>query len=160
MRLAALFLIVAFGIGLLMKGKFSNLAELRLRYWGLAFLGLALQAAPYPSSWGKDFPVAALLLSFVLLFAFALANIREAGFILILAGGLANFIVIAANWGMPVAREALVASDQPGPLRQLERAEATKHHLASDDDHLLFLADVIPIPDPIHLAVSVGDVLT
>jgi uncharacterized protein DUF5317 len=157
-RLAIPFLIVAFVLGFVLKGSFSNLAQVQLRYWGLATIGLLLQVVP-SESWGKWVPVTTLLLSFLVLTAFALANIREAGFILILIGCLANFTVIAANWGMPVGRDALIASDQIGPLRELEVKDATKHHLANDDDKLVFLADVIPIPNPVHTVASIGDVL-
>ena len=72
-------LVVAFGLGLLLGAASRTLAELKLRYWGLALVGYGLQVAPYPESWGHDVPIAMLLLSFVLLLAFALANVRQPG---------------------------------------------------------------------------------
>ncbi len=159
MRLLLPFLLIAILCGFLLRGSFANLAEMKLRYWGLASIGLVLQVAPYPESWGANIAVETLLLSFVLLTAFAVANIHQAGFVLLLLGCLMNFTVIAANWGMPVSRRALIASDQLGPLRELERGDAVKHHLANDNDVLVFLADVIPIPNPIHVVVSIGDIL-
>jgi hypothetical protein len=152
-------MVVAFGVGFLTGGNLTNLSHLKLRYWGLAFLGLGLQVAPYPVSWGKEIAVGSLLLSFLVLLAFALANYRQAGFALIIFGCLANFTVIAANWGMPVSGHALIVSDQVGPLGELERGEATKHHLATPTDHFIFLGDVIPIPNPLHVVVSPGDLL-
>jgi uncharacterized protein DUF5317 len=157
MRLVLLLLLVSFGLGLLLRGSFKNLAEVKLRYWGLALVGYALQVLPYPESWGPNVPIAMLLLSFVLLMAFALANLRQAGFWLILAGVLMNFVVIAVNWGMPVSASALVASDQQEVLEELRGEPSQKHHLANAEDELRFLGDVVPIPDPIHLTVSAGD---
>jgi hypothetical protein len=68
--------------------------------------------------------------------------------------------VIGVNGGMPVSRRALVASDQLGSLRYLERYGGAKHHLAGGDDRLVALGDVIAIPSPIAQAISVGDVCT
>ncbi len=158
-RLVLLLLAVSFGLGLLVGGRFKNLAELKLRYWGLALVGYGLQVLPYPESWGRDLPIAMLLLSFVLLLAFAMANLRQPGLPLIVVGVLLNFVVIAANWGMPVSAEALINSDQEEVLDELRLAPGQKHHLATREDHLRFLGDVVPIPNPIHLAVSVGDVV-
>lgn len=151
-------LVGALLIGLLLKGSFRNLAELKLRYWGLALVGYGLQVAPYPESWGRDLPIAMLLLSFALLLAFALANLRQPGFWLVIAGVLMNFTVIAANWGMPVSAEALIASDQEDVLAELRLEPGQKHHLATGEDSLRFLGDVIPIPDPVHLTISAGDI--
>jgi hypothetical protein len=158
-RLVLLLLAVSFGLGLLLGGSFKNLAELKLRYWGLALAGYALQVLPYPESWGRDVPIAMLLVSFVLLLAFAMANLRQPGVPLIVLGVLLNFIVIAANWGMPVSARALINSDQADVLRELELAPGQKHHLANGTDHFRFLGDVIPIPDPIHITLSVGDLI-
>lgn len=158
MLLVLLLLVVSVVLGLALGGRIGNLADLKLRYWPLALVGYGLQVLPYPESWGRNIPIAGLLLSFVLLVAFALANWRLPGFAMIVAGVMMNFLVISANWGMPVSAEALVASDQEDVLRDLRREPGQKHHLASEDDELMFLADVIPIPNPIHLAISVGDV--
>jgi hypothetical protein len=60
---------------------------------------------------------------------------------------------------MPVTREAVLASDQGETLDDLSSAGGSKHHLATSDDDLLFLADRIGIPAPVAQAVSVGDVV-
>jgi hypothetical protein len=61
---------------------------------------------------------------------------------------------------MPVSKAALRSSDQGRFLGELENNPYPKHHLATDDDLLRFLGDVIPLPDPIEQAVSLGDILT
>jgi diguanylate cyclase (GGDEF)-like protein len=152
--------LVALGLaaigGILGGGRLSNLARLRLSWGPLAMIGLVLQVINPPGRW----PLALLLLSFVLLTVFALKNIRTAGFVLILVGVLLNFAVIAANAGMPVSAEAIVASGQQDTLGELLQRNLPKHHLASAGDRLLFLADVIAIPPPIAQAISVGDIFT
>jgi hypothetical protein len=67
--------------------------------------------------------------------------------------------VIAANHGMPVTRHALVVSGQQDTLDALVHDGGEKHHLSGPGDRLLFLADVTPIPPPVHQAVSAGDMV-
>ena len=70
-------------------------------------------------------------------------NLHVPGFALILAGLLMNFLVIGINGGMPVDGHALIGSGQADTLHDAHRGRRyVKHHLASDEDQLLFLADV------------------
>jgi uncharacterized protein DUF5317 len=146
-----------FAVGYLLGGRLRNVAELKLAWPVLALGGLALQFVAGP---GGTIPLLCLYLSFGLLIAFTVKNIRVVGFPLILAGVICNLLVIGINGGMPVSRHALVASDQGRFLGDLENNPLPKHHLATDDDELRFLGDVIPVPMPIAQAISVGDILT
>jgi len=150
-------IVFAFVLGLLVGGRPSGLSSLKVRWTPAALIGLALQLAPVP---GQTWPLLLLFVSFVLLTAFAVVNLRARvpGFVLITIGVLMNFTVIAVNQGMPVDRDALVASHQEGTLPILLHRPGAKHHLAGPDDHLLLLADVIPIA-PLEQVVSLGDVL-
>jgi hypothetical protein len=148
-------LVIAVGVGLLAGGRLAGLSSLRLRWAPLALAGLALQLLAPAGAW--SFPI--LLISFAMLVAFALANLRIPGFLLIVAGIAMNLSVIAINGGMPVPRWSLERSDQIGELQYLIDHGGAKHHLATSDDHLLFLADVIPIPTPIRQSVSPGDIV-
>lgn len=154
MRLIIATLGLAIAVGLLAGGRPAELAAARLRWWWLAFAGIGLQLLPLAGTLG----FVVLLASFVLLVAFCAANLRAPGFWLIAAGLAANLVVITANRGMPVTREALVASGQADTLRSLREQGGAKHHLADADDVLLPLADVIPLGSPIRQAISVGDV--
>lgn len=156
MRLVLVTIPAAVLIGYLGGGRIGHLTSLTVRRPWLALTGILPQLAPVSGAAG----LALLLLSFASLLAFALMNLRLAGFPLILLGLTLNFAVIAANQGMPVTRHALVASGQGETLRSLATEGGAKHHLATDDDVLLPLADVIPIGSPINRAVSVGDVAT
>jgi hypothetical protein len=156
MRFVLATLVVACCVGLLAGGRPSALATLRVRWTPAAIVGLALQLAPVP---GDTWPLVLLFVSFVLLTAFAVVNVRARvpGFVMILVGVLMNFTVIAVNNGMPVSRDALIASHQEDTLPILIERPGAKHHLARADDHLMFLADVIPV-GPLQQVVSLGDV--
>lgn len=156
MKLVAIGLVLGVVVGTLRGGRLSQLSELKPRYAPLAFAGLLLQLVNPPGSW----PLVLLILSFVLLTAFALVNIRIVGFAAILAGVVLNFTVIAINGGMPVAREAIIASGQEGTLAPLLERPGVKHHLAGPDDRMLFLGDVIAVPAPVSQVISVGDLFT
>lgn len=144
--------------GYVLGGRLSNLGALRIRWAPLAIVGLLMQVIDPPGRW----PLVMLVGSFVLLSTFAIVNIRVAGFALILVGVSLNFIVIAANGGMPVSEQALVDSGQADTVGALtdEADSYVKHHLAGDDDRLLFLGDVIALRPPIAQAISVGDIFT
>lgn len=67
------------------------------------------------------------------LLAFAAANARRTGLVLIATGLAANLLVIVVDGGMPVR-------DRPAAV-----ALADQHHGLSRSDHLTFLADTIPV---------------
>lgn len=148
-------LVVAVAIGLLSGGRFSGFSSLRLRWAPVALVGLILQFLVPPGNW----PFVLLMISFVLLAVFAIGNLQVPGFTLILAGLLMNFLVIGINSGMPVPASALEASDQSGELGYLIEHGGAKHHLATDDDDFMFLADVIPLGSPVRQAISAGDIV-
>jgi len=157
MRLIISSLALAVVVGYLAGGRLGPLAQLEIRWPYVALAGLGLQVAPVP---GPTLPLVLLLVSFVLLVAFAAVNVRArvVGFPLILIGIVLNFAVIAVNQGMPVSREALVASGQADTLALLARGGGVKHHLVGPDDRLLFLGDVIVIR-PVSMVASVGDLI-
>jgi Family of unknown function (DUF5317) len=158
MKLIVGALVIAIALGYLTGGRLSNLANLRIRWAPLALVGLTMQLINPPGRW----PLAMLIGSFVLLFVFAIVNRHVLGFWLILVGVSLNFFVIGVNSGMPVSTQALSASGQEDTIGQLtDRAGSyVKHHLASDEDRVLFLGDVIAIPQPIGQAISIGDIFT
>ncbi len=157
MKLMAICMSVILLVGYLTGGRLRNLANLEIQWPWLALIGLALQFVTGP---GTSVPLVCLYLSFALLIVFTIKNIRVFGFAVILAGVLCNLLVIGANGGMPVSKAALRGSDQGRFLGDLENNPYPKHHLATDDDLLRFLGDVIPLPEPIAQAISMGDILT
>lgn len=161
MRLFVSVIALAVVLGYVFGGRLSHLERLPLRWWGLAVGGLGLQLLPLPEGGaGTDLLVrtGVLALSYTFLLVFAVANVRLPGMPLIMLGLACNGLVIVANGGMPVSREALADSGQASVIPVLVDEGADKHHLMTDDDVLTFLADVIAVPGPIHQVMSVGDV--
>lgn len=159
--LVAPILLVAVLIGYAVGGRLHRLADAHVRLWPVAIAALLLQVIPLPEASGRLgelLPPAALLLSFGLLMVVCVANWRLAGFLLILAGFGLNFVVVAANRGMPVAEETLRASGQEEAIEDL-RGASGKHHLATEEDVLRPLGDVIGVPPPVAAAVSIGDLI-
>lgn len=155
MRLLLFAIPLALVVGLLLGGRPSNVADTSFR-WPLAGIaGIALQFLPVGGTAGTLI----LTLSFLCLFVAAGVNWRLPGFVLILVGLWLNFVVITVNQGMPVTRHAIVASGQADTLVGLKALSSPKHHLASEDDQLLFLGDVVPLGPPVKQAVSVGDLV-
>lgn len=156
MRLVLLAFPLAIGLGYLLGGRLRNLGGARFRHAWAGVAGVALQFLPAGGTPGSIVLVA----SFALLLMVAIANWRLSGFAFVVAGLCLNFLVIAVNQGMPVTREAVVASGQADTLEDLrDGGGGSKHHLATADDELLFLADRFGVPAPVKQAVSVGDVL-
>jgi hypothetical protein len=155
MRLVVVTIPVAILVGYLTGGRLGNLANVHFRWPVIGLVGIVLQFAPVAGTGGTLLLVA----SFLFLFVAAGVNYRLPGFAVILIGLWLNFVVITVNEGMPVTEHALVASGQVNTLADLRSGADTKHHLASDRDELVPLGDAIPIPPPIHQAVSIGDLL-
>jgi Family of unknown function (DUF5317) len=162
MKLLLAVVVISVFLGYVFGGRLHRLEALRPRWWGLVILGLGIQFIPLPEgASGTDLVIrtAVLSLSYTLLVAFALVNLRMPGMVLVVIGLACNFAVIAVNGGMPASAEALIDSGQEDVLAYLqEEGHAQKHHLLTDEDRLTFLADVIPVPQPIGQAISVGDV--
>ena len=98
--------------------------------------------------------------SFGLLLVFAVLNVDRPGLLLFAVGVLLNALVVIANGGMPITRQAVIRSDQASTLPALDAGEGgAKHHLANDDSVLVILGDVTGVPAPIGAAVSVGDLV-
>ena len=149
-------LVAGMVIGYLMGGRIRNLIDARLRWSGVALAGLVLQLAPLPGALaGVAFPL--LVLSHAILIVFVLRNIHSPGFALILVGVVLNLIVIAANHGMPVTHQALVAAHDRTGLIEL-RQRALRYHLAGPHDVLVFLSDAIGSSRPFQFIISLGDI--
>ena len=157
MELIVATLVLAVAVGYATGGRLSALADLDVRWPPVAIAGLVLQSLPMPS---RTLAFVALYLSFALLLLFAAVNVRRQAvpFVAILLGVALNFTVIAVNAGMPVTRDAVVASGQVDTLDELRDGGWVKHHLAGPDDRLLFLGDVIGVRQ-IGQIVSIGDVV-
>ena len=154
MRLIMATVVVATIAGLLAGGTLRDFPSVGIRAAWLALAGVVLQFVPVGGTLGTVL----LYASFAALIAFAVVNVRVHGFVLILVGLALNALVIVANQGMPVTRDALEHSNQSATLADLIANGGAKHHLAGDGTVLLPLGDVIPLGAPFDQAISVGDV--
>ena len=159
-----LLLAAVLGIGLMMGwglgGSLRNLATVEIRLWPALPGALVLQAIPVPTfqgGIGRNLPFAVLVGSYLLLVAVLVVNWRLRGFVIVLLGVLLNLAPILANQGMPVLGEAVERAG--GSVELVPRARGQKHHLATEQDRLVPLADVIAVREPFETVVSVGDVL-
>ena len=162
MKLLLAIVVLSVCLGYLLGGRLHHLDALRPRWWGLVVLGLAIQFIPLPDGVsGIDLVIrtAVLALSYSLLLAFGLVNVRMPGMLLVVVGLACNMTVIVVNGGMPASAQALIDSGQEDVVAYVRDQGADKHHLLTDDDQLTFLADVIAVPQTIGQAVSVGDIL-
>jgi hypothetical protein len=147
-------------VGLLAGGSLRNFEHLRVHWWALAFLGLALQIVPVPRF--ANVPIWAvgagmLVASYVILLTFLTVNRWIPAAPVMAVGLLMNLAVVAANGGMPVNANAIAAAG--GSASVLADGAGAKHHLMVDADVLSPLGDVIPVPPPARVVLSIGDVL-
>lgn len=165
MLLAVVGIGVGLAVGFALGGSLRRLADVRIRWWPLTFLALAMQALPIPSMDGDaDRWLGAGLLagSYVVLLVVVAMNLRLPGVPVLMLGFALNAFVISLNMGMPVGEGAIkaAAGDRyEHAVRVLREGDDPKHHLAGPGDVLVQLGDVIPVGPPIKQILSVGDVL-
>lgn len=154
------YLVVALAVGLVLAfalgGRPRHLAGKSFRWWVLLPLGVVLQAIVERD--GVPVPYTVLVLSYVYLLLFCLANLRHAGMGVVLIGIGLNFGVIAANHGMPV-RASAVRTVQGGSAASSDVViDEVKHHVERPDSKLMALADIIPVK-PLDQVLSFGDLI-
>jgi hypothetical protein len=141
----------------LARGRLTALADLQLRRPWLALAGIGTQILIISVLPGGTAGLheAVHMASYAMLGAFAWSNRRIPGVPLIMAGGLANFIAIAANGGVMPADPDLALHVAR------EAGEGFVNSGAVQDPHLLFLGDIFATPSswPLYNVYSIGDLL-
>jgi len=168
----AVTIVVSVVIALLEGGKFSALANVPLRYGGLAVAAFAVQVffiyqTPSQVALGVWHWHALLLVgSCLLLMATVWINRHSHGVKLIGLGLLLNLIVMIANGGwMPVTPEAVIRAGHTDLVPSLTsgmRIYSSKDIiLLREETRLWVLSDVlvVPRPFPVPSVLSIGDVL-
>jgi hypothetical protein len=150
---------LAVGISLLRGGRFHHAANNRLFWLPALILGLGLQTVldllAARGLVGLAGTVALLLMAEAASWRSAFATGSGAGMALIAIGFSLNVLVILANGGMPVSPEAIAFLGGDPSTAVI----AGKHHLMTADTILPWLGDVIPIPRPASIIISIGDIV-
>ncbi len=156
-----LIIAVALGIavGFIRRGSLKTFGEAHLNAVPVVLAGVVLQVAATLADRNdlRWFAFSLVLTSFGCVFAFAAFNFRLPGMTLIALGALCNFLVIAANGGMPVSLDALERVGLGNPFES-DAVVKGAHHALTDASRLRFLADVIPVSVMANV-ISVGDIL-
>jgi hypothetical protein len=157
-----LLLAVGLGIavGLVLGGRLSRLADLRLRAVWLFYVAIGLQIVAFPSqtlpwSIGDRMAVGLWLLSYACLVVAALCNLRVRGAAIVGLGMASNLIAVIANGGhMPGLRSALRAAGHT-------YTGSHNNEIVASHPHLAWLVDRWAVPQwiPGGNVYSVGDVL-
>lgn len=159
--------ILAVLAGLCLGGSPRKLTEPRLRYLALLILPVLVSLLPrIPplgtalARGGEPAAVAAAVVRYGLLVAFAVLNWRVVSVIIVGLGGVLNFLVTAANGGtMPVARSVLRASAGSAEAQLLSRGEILNYRIINTTTRLWPLGDVIRVRGLFVYFLSVGDIL-
>jgi Family of unknown function (DUF5317) len=158
--LVPILIALAVGVGFALGGRLSRFEHLRINRWGLAIAAVALQFLPGVAIGRVPTTVVGpvmLATSYTLLLLFLLWNRWIPGTWLMAIGLLLNLLVVMANGGMPVQPEAIERAG--GTAATLQVTETTKHHVMTEQDVLWQLGDVLAVPPPVSVVLSVGDVL-
>lgn len=140
-------------------GSLRNLAHATFRWPACLVIGSFLQVAAVAPPLERLGAVL-LVASYAALFVFAVANAALAGMAVVAVGIGLNGLVITINGGMPVKAEAIVAAGIANDVTEAKRLEFRgKRHLATDEDRLVVLGDVIPVPVGGGSVLSYGDLV-
>jgi len=151
-----LFVALSIGViaGLVTGGRPSNVSRRTIAGTPVLLAAVVAQIVPSILDASPSAGLVCVIVSYVLLTAFALMNIRLIGMPVVLVGLLLNFAVITVNSGMPVSADAMQSVGRnPGALER-----TAKRHLEKPDDTLTFLGDVLPV-EPFHEVISFGDLI-
>jgi hypothetical protein len=153
-------IVLALIVVVVTRGSFRRLARLELKALWLLLLALAIQIAleyvTFPRDRIDDLGFGLLMLSYVLILAFCVANRRTSGFLVITVGVALNALVIALNQGMPTSSETAVRHGREVSV-PIERT--VKHRAEREGDLLPFLGDIFVFPAVDASQFSVGDVV-
>ena len=160
-------IIISILIGLVRKGKLSNLSQISLKRIELLILACLIQGGLVFFGARKikfvlDYSSYAMIFSYIVLILAVWYNKELKGMKIIALGIIFNFAVIVANGGhMPVLLSSLYRVGLNDFALILKEGSYVTHTLITEKTLCAFLADVIPLspPFPDPSVVSVGDFL-
>ncbi|HHY83582.1 MAG TPA: DUF5317 domain-containing protein [Clostridiales bacterium] len=151
--------------GLIRGGKLTNLTKVKLNHPWLVFLSALLDVGLLALI-KNDFPVTrpmafiSLSLQYLLLFVFLWFNRRIAYSWVIALGCFLNGLVILINKGsMPLAEIGPYIGKSEFANSYLLNGKLLTYHTINENTLLWFLGDVIWIPAPFKIFISIGDLI-
>jgi len=158
-------LAIAVIIGLKRGGRLSNLAKVKINHPWLAFLSALLDIGLLTLI-KNDFPVTRLIaftsicFQYLFLFLFLWYN-RHIGYTWVIAiGCFLNALVILINKGsMPLPELGPYIGKSEFANTYLLNGKLLTYHIINENTLLWFLGDVIWIPAPFKIFISVGDLV-
>lgn len=151
-------LVLGVVLGFATGGRLRNVSRRPVDLVWLLTVSVVLQIGADVLDISPSAGLAMVLVAYVGLAAFAVANIRLVGMPVVLVGLVCNLAVITVNGGMPVREDALVASRAATADEAASLDFGAKRHLEADDDVLTFLGDIIPVRATREV-VSFGDLI-
>jgi hypothetical protein len=151
------FVLLGLGVGIAAGGSFRNFDAIRIRWWGLAIAGPAVQLLPVEGE--RWLGSGLLIVSYGLMLTFVFCNRKLPGAWILAVGLLMNLAVVAPNVGMPVSADAIRVASEGEVVDEAWFSSDARHHLMTDDDVMRPLGDVVPIPSPVKTVVSPGDIV-
>ena len=149
-------------VGTVAGGRIAALADLRIRWLGIAVAGLAFQLAlfsqPIAERVGASGPIL-YVVSTAVVFVVLLRNLDLPGLPVVAVGAALNLLAVVANGGYmpsdPAAWHTLTG------VASLPTADFSNSVLMGPGTALPWLADVFVLPRPVPLAnvFSLGDVI-
>ena len=157
-------------IGKLRGGKIKNIESLYIEGWYLFVLSFGLEIASLLIATRTNGKMSNIvedkffyihIFIYLLLIIGLLMNYYNKGLRVTLLGSILNFLPLAFNHGrMPVSVNALKYSNLYSQLSLLEEGRIMTHALVTESTKLIFLSDIIPIPEPYIFPkiISIGDI--
>lgn len=127
-------------------GRLDRLLRWRPVLWELAVGAVAIQMVFRILPISGGFAVVLDLVSVGLALAFAVANVRIPGMVLIVVALVLHAVPVVVNWGMPVRPGALVSAGIVTEEQLVDVEMEGPRHLEEPDDRLGFLGETIPLP--------------
>ena len=162
-------ILTALFIGWLLRGKFSRLADVRIKYIWMLFVPLGLYIASLAANYARAFPPNSWAFALVhvvglaALLALTLANRHIPGVKLMFAGLAANAVAIVSNGGfMPTSGRAIVAVWGKDVFEKAIAQPMVRHVLIDAGTKFAFLCDTIAAPRPFvffRSVYSIGDIV-
>lgn len=159
-------LLIGILIGMIRKGRVTNLSELQIRGWVFVVIGALIQFVPIflnkfevLPEYHIYFPFAAL----IMMVGVMVANLDKKGVWLLLIGGILNTIAIAMNnFKMPVDLNGLRFAGLDAVAETIADGSVINYIDSSIVDNFSrFLGKIIAVPDiyPFAKVLSIGDLL-